>query len=75
MKSPRHGVIYDEIDEEVGEENRIPSLKHPKNEVFGSPVHQTGNEKEIEGFTKQGAEKLDINKKPISMRTRKNYHW
>lgn len=75
VKSPRHGVIYDEIDEEVGEENRIPSLKHPKNEVFGSPVHQAANEKEIEGFTKQGAEKLDINKKPISMRTRKNYHW
>ncbi|XP_049403227.1 uncharacterized protein LOC125866887 isoform X2 [Solanum stenotomum] len=75
VKSPRHGVIYDEIDEEVGEENRIPSLKRPKNEVFGSPAHQAGNEKEIEGFTKQGAEKLDINKKPISMRTRKNFHW
>ncbi|XP_049365033.1 uncharacterized protein LOC125829863 isoform X1 [Solanum verrucosum] len=74
VKSPRHGVIYDEIDE-VGEENIIPSLKRPKNEVFGSPVHQAGNEKEIEGFTKQGAGKLDINKKPISMRTRKNFHW
>lgn len=72
---PRHGVIFDEIDEEVGEESRIPSLKRPKNEVFGSAVHQAGNEKEIEGFTKQGAENLDINKKPISVRTRKNYHW
>ncbi|XP_055809707.1 uncharacterized protein LOC129879970 [Solanum dulcamara] len=75
VKSPRHGVIFDEIDEEVGEENRIPSLKCPKNEVFGSPMHQAGNEKEIEGFTKQGAVYLDISKKPISMRTRKNFHW
>lgn len=75
VKSPRHGVIYDEIDEEVGEESRIPSLKRPKNEVFDSPLHQAGNEKEIEGFTKQGTVYLDISKKPISMRTRKNFHW
>ncbi|XP_059288455.1 uncharacterized protein LOC132041775 [Lycium ferocissimum] len=98
---PGHGIIFDEIDEEVGEESRIPSLKHPKNEVFGSeksnskddtmegdsrnymyltgkqlsPVHKARNEKEIEGFTKQGAENVDIYKKPISVRTRKNYHW
>lgn len=71
VKSPRHGVIFDEIDEEVGEESRIPWLKHPKNEVFGSPVPQAGMEKEIEGFTM----KLDINKKPISVRNRKNFHW
>lgn len=70
--SPRHGVIFDEIDEEVKEESRIPSLKR-KNEVFGSPVHQARKEKEIEGLTKQGVEKLDLSKKPISIR--KNYHW
>ncbi|KAK4376473.1 hypothetical protein RND71_002769 [Anisodus tanguticus] len=91
VMGPGHDVIFDEIDEDedVGEESRIPSLKCPKNEVFGSeksdskdatekqfsPVYQAGNEKEMEGFTKQGAENLDIYKKPISVRTRKNHHW
>ncbi|CAN4121872.1 unnamed protein product [Withania somnifera] len=60
--SPRHGVIFYEIDE-VKEESKIPSLKHPK------------NDDEIDGLEKQGAIKLDLNKKPISMRARKNYHW
>ncbi|KAK4357590.1 hypothetical protein RND71_023200 [Anisodus tanguticus] len=59
VMGPGHGVIFYEIDEDVGEESRIPSLKRPKNEVFGSeksdskdatekqfsPVHQAGNEK------------------------------
>nr|XP_009770598.1 PREDICTED: uncharacterized protein LOC104221270 isoform X2 [Nicotiana sylvestris] len=97
---PGHGVIFDEIDD-VGKKSRIPSLKSPKSEVFGSeksnskdvsiegagrnswyftdneisPGYQAGNEKEVEGFTKQGAENLDINKTPISVRTRRNYHW
>ncbi|PHU02007.1 hypothetical protein BC332_27258 [Capsicum chinense] len=74
VTGPRHGVIFDEIEEEIGEESEIPPLKHPKNEVFGTPVHQTGNE-ETEGFTEQGALKIDLNKKPISMRTRKNFYW